>query len=126
MGLSLSDIIRRIEKLERAVFKTERTGGKTNPKPENNSLADRIIKLRDSGFFKQPKTTQETHSTLKSTYPCELNRVAVAMIRLHKKKRLRVISREIDGKKLKAYVWLLLCHTFDHPNRHEVGPKYSG
>ena len=48
---------RGIEKLEKKVFKSKNTKEKKPVnKTGNNSLGDRIIGLRDSGFFKQTKT----------------------------------------------------------------------
>lgn len=82
--------------------------GKAN-KPELNdkksSLSDHITELRDSGFFSQPKTAEETHVKLTKKYPCELNRVAVALVRIGRRKQLRKASKILDKKKYQAYVW---------------------
>lgn len=69
------------------------------------SLSDHLIELRDSGFFAQPKTAEDSHKKLMGTYPCELNRVAVALVRISERKQLRKASKNIDKKKYKAYVW---------------------
>ncbi len=71
---------------------------------DKKSLPDHIITLREEGFFSQPMTAKEVHKKLEGSYPCELNRVEVALTLLGGKK-LRVASKEISGKKLKAYVW---------------------
>lgn len=56
MKNNLNDIVRRIKKLEKEVFKSKVVRGKKLvSKTGNNSLGDRIIGLRDDGFFKQPK-----------------------------------------------------------------------
>lgn len=107
MKNDLQDIVRRVEKLEKEVLKSrnlkeKKLAVKTGT---NNSLGDRIIALRDSGFFKQPKTGQEVHAKLQSSYACEYDRVAMALLRLLKRKLLRVTSKNVGKKKLKAYVW---------------------
>jgi hypothetical protein len=70
-----------------------------------NSLPEHVIQLRDRGFFKQPKTYNETHAELNSTYPCEPARVRVALIRVQKAKQLRKASKMVNGRKQNAYVW---------------------
>ena len=72
---------------------------------DKRKLTDHIIELRTKGFFAQPRTAGETHSKLKETYHCELNRVAVALLRLAKRKQLRRASKTIEKKKHQAYVW---------------------
>jgi len=81
-----------------------RTVGSTS-KPAKNVLTDRIIHLRDKGAFAQPKTAREVHEKLSPTYPCELNRVEVALPRLVKRKLLRKASKVLGDKKQAAYVW---------------------
>lgn len=100
------DIIKRIEKLEKAVFGPKKIAvAKSSKAAGANTLADQILHLRSSGFFKSPKTAPEVHAKLQTTYPCEPNRVAVALLRLRNKKGgLRITSKEVGGKKLKAYV----------------------
>lgn len=74
------------------------------------SLPDRIISLRDAGFFTQPHTADEVHAELQDTskkdtyYYCEPDRVTTALRRLLKKGNLRKASRS-DAPKLIAYVW---------------------
>lgn len=69
------------------------------------SLSDYCIELRDKGFFSQPITAEETHKKLQGVYLCELNRVAMALLRLANKKQLRKTSKIVSEKKYKAYVW---------------------
>ena len=76
---------------------------KTSGPPK--SLPAWILKLRDDGLFKQSKTTNETHTKLQSHYPCDPNRVAVALLRLQKQKQLRKTSKGVGDKKQIAYVW---------------------
>lgn len=82
-------------------------GGKRNVQKVSvcKSLSDHIIELRDGGYFKQPKTAQEVHKKLQPIYPCDLNRVEVALLRLYKKRQLRKTSKIVGRKKIIAYVW---------------------
>jgi len=106
MKNDLNDIARRVEKLEKTVF-----AGRAKPVPkatkksDNDSLSWRIMNLRDSGFFKQPKAAPEVRTKLQPTYPCEPDRVTTALLRIRKGSQLRLTSKEVDGKRLKAYVW---------------------
>jgi len=97
----LQDHEKRISALESIISKPK--------KPEivkgKKSLSDHIIELRDSGFFSQPKTAEETHAKLTGKYHCDLNRVAVALLRLAERNKLRKASKTIEGKNYKAYVW---------------------
>jgi hypothetical protein len=69
------------------------------------TLPSQILSLRDGGFFKQAKTPQETHTGLQSSYPCELDRVVVALIRLARKRKLRKASKLTGRIRKIAYVW---------------------
>ena len=104
---NLKQILSRLKRLEIAVFGT--AGGgliKKTPKTiKKNSLPKLIIQLRGQGFFKQPKTPLEVQKKLQPIYPCDPNRVEVALLRLHKKKQLRKTSRIVGGKKVLTYVW---------------------
>ena len=97
----LADHEERICALETLIGKSR----KPKTKAGKQSLSDHIIELRDSGFFSQPKTAEETHAKLTRKYHCELNRVAVELLRLAGKKQLRKASKIVDKKKYKAYVW---------------------
>lgn len=70
-----------------------------------NALPDHILRLRDSGFFKQPKVSREVHQKLGPTYPCDSNRVTMALLRLKNRKQLRKASKIVSDKKQVAYVW---------------------
>ncbi len=97
----LQDHERRISALEKPTGKVK----KTIVKSSKQSLSDHIIELRDDGFFSQPKTAEETHTKFSGKYHCELDRVAMALLRLAKRKELRKASKTANNKKYKAYVW---------------------
>src|SRR6266404_2680437 len=69
-----------------------------------NTLPARILELRDKGFFAQPKTSRDVRAKLSTSYPCELNRVEVALPRLGERKKLRKASKLTDGRRQAAYV----------------------
>ncbi|MBU0478267.1 hypothetical protein KKC91_06840 [bacterium] len=98
---TLKDHEKRIYALEALIGKSR----KSKIKAGKQSLSDHIIELRDIGFFSQPKIAGETHTKLTKKYHCELNRVAVALVRLAGRKQLRKASKIVSGKKHKAYVW---------------------
>ena len=97
----LKDLEKRISALESLIGKSQ----KLKIQSGKQSLSDYIIELRDSGFFSKPKTAEETHTKLIEKYHCELNRVAMALLRLAERKQLRKASKLIGKKKYKAYVW---------------------
>jgi transcription initiation factor IIE alpha subunit len=68
------------------------------------TLPKRILELRNGGFFSVPRTAREVQENLHSSYPCEVDRIAMALLRL-KRKELRKASKIIDGKRQVAYVW---------------------
>jgi hypothetical protein len=74
-------------------------------RPKGNTLPDRILELRDKHFFKQPRTGRDVQEKLRDAYPCELDRVAMALLRLMNRKKLRKASKLVDGKRQIAYVW---------------------
>jgi hypothetical protein len=69
------------------------------------SLPAIIIRLRDEGFFTQPKSADDVREKLGSTYACDVNRVAVALLRLQRKKTLRKTEKKIGKRKHVAFVW---------------------
>ena len=69
------------------------------------TLPKHILSLRENRVFKQPKTALEVHAKLQSIYPCDINRVEVALVRLRKGGKLRKSSKLVKGKQLVAYVW---------------------
>ncbi len=97
----LDDHENRLQRLE-GTSKPKSTPAKLG---EKKTLADVIITVRNGGFFSSPKTAEETHDKIQAGYPCEVNRVAVALIRLSSRKELRIASKTVNGKKLKAYAW---------------------
>jgi hypothetical protein len=70
-----------------------------------NTLPSRLIRLREEGFFNQPQTASETHEKLQPEYPCEIDRIAMALLRLFKGKKLRKASKLVRGTRQIAYVW---------------------
>jgi hypothetical protein len=70
-----------------------------------NALPNHILRLREAGFFKQPRVSREVHEKLGSTYPCDANRVTMALLRLKNRKQLRKASKNVSDKKQVAYVW---------------------
>src|SRR3990172_2779127 len=91
----LQDHERRISALEKPISKIKNQTAKST----KQSLSDHIIELRDVDFFSQPKTAEETHAKLTGKYPCELNRAAVALVRLSGRKQLRKTSKSINDKR---------------------------
>lgn len=69
------------------------------------TLPDQIMELRERAFFKEPRTARETHEELHRIYPCEANRVVMALIRLNERKQLRRTSKVVGKRKVVAYVW---------------------
>lgn len=105
----LSHIQALIEDCIRLVGKTEKSQPRRTPAPVQEAtkggLPERILDLRERRFFSRPKTGKEVHARLNPAYPCEADRVFMALLRLSKKKKLRKASKVIDGKKQVAYVW---------------------
>jgi hypothetical protein len=79
--------------------------GSVEGRASTGTLPVRILRLRDDGFFKEPRTAAEVHAKLKPTYDCELNRVMMALLRLAKRKQLRKASKKVGESKQVAYVW---------------------
>ena len=103
------DVSKKLQDHERRISALEKILGnakKPKTRGDKQSLSDHVIELRDGGFFSQEKTAEETHTKLRGKYPCELNRVEVALVRLagKKPKQLRITSKVVGKKKYKAYV----------------------
>ncbi len=64
-----------------------------------------ILRLRDAGKLRPPKTGTEVHHELQDEYPCAVDRVAMALLRLHKKKQLRKTSKKVGNRTSIAYTW---------------------
>lgn len=89
----------RISKIEEIIFKKKKI-----PKIKK-TLRDHILEERDKGYFSVPRTAKEVHKKLHNRYPCELNRVAVGLLRLQKNaKLLRKTSKKVGKKTHTAYV----------------------
>jgi hypothetical protein len=83
----------------------ERKNSSTPTEIVRNTLPKWILGLRSTGFFKVPRTAREVQEKLQSGYPCEVDRIAMALLRLNERKELRKASKIVDGKKQVAYVW---------------------
>lgn len=68
------------------------------------TLPEHILQLREAGFFRTPRTSQEVHTKLSKTYSCLLNRVTMALKRLQRRKELRKAEKNVEGEKQIAYV----------------------
>ena len=100
-------ILSRLKRLEAAVFGGARAEKNKQPPAAQHSgtLPARILELRESGFFNPARSPGEVHNRLSPKYPCELDRVVVALLRLQRRRALRRTSKVVNGKKLGAYVW---------------------
>ena len=103
----IKQILSRIDRLEKAVFNGEKKNSKKSKVATGSrmTLSKHILVLREKDFFKQPKISSEVHTNLEASYPCALNRVEVALVRLHKRRMLRKTSRLVNKKRFTAYVW---------------------
>jgi hypothetical protein len=72
---------------------------------EELTLPERILALRNNNFFRSPRTDADVHTEITKTYPCDLNRVSVALLRLSKKKELRRTTKVEENKEYIAYAW---------------------
>jgi len=72
---------------------------------EEMTLPGRILALREKGFFKDSRTDAEVHTEITKTYPCDLQRVRVALLRLSRKKELRRMTKKKENKEHVAYAW---------------------
>jgi hypothetical protein len=97
----IKDHEKRIARLESLVLRQKTV----KPSNEKQNLPDHILNLRTKGFFSQSKTATETHQKLKGTYHCEIDRVAMALLRLAERKQLRKASKIVGKKKYQTYVW---------------------
>lgn len=103
----LQEILKRLARLEKGVAGNAPIKA-NNEKPmklAEEGLPAQILKLRGHGFFKEPKTANEVQSKLQPTYHCELDRVAMALLRLQRRKKLRKSSKMLKKIKQVAYVW---------------------
>jgi hypothetical protein len=108
----LISILRQIKTLvDHHSLKDSRRGSPPKAKESSSKssgakkLTGHILLLRDTGFFTQAKTAKDVHAKLQPTYSCDLNRVAVALLRLQRRKKLRKTSKLMGKKAQIAYVW---------------------
>jgi hypothetical protein len=97
----LEDLENRVTHLESLILK----GKSRSISQKRKVLNDHVLSLREERFFSDPRTAQETYEKVQKAYPCELNRVEVALLRLAGKKQLRKAKKIINGREYKAYVW---------------------
>ncbi len=104
---SAKSIILRLERLEAAVFGSDKKSQLKKAAEEARSavLSTHILRLRDQGFFKESRTAIEVHEKLRSHYQCEPNRVAMALLRLQRDRKLRKSSKVVGKRKRVAYAW---------------------
>lgn len=100
---TLADHERRLIKLESILSKPSSPSKSAHG--IRSTLPQHILKLRDSGFFSQPRTADDTHKKLMPTYQCEPDRVAMALLRLAARKKLRKASKIVNKRRFQAYVW---------------------
>ena len=74
-------------------------------KSSRKALTEHILELRDAKFFKQPRTANDVHTKLQNSYPCALDRVAMSLLRLGRRRHLRKATKMTGKKKQVAYVW---------------------
>src|SRR2546422_4644677 len=93
----MKQIIARLDRLEKAVFEHGSKTGREKKREisSREDLPSQILKLRDQGFFSEPKIPKEVHDKLKTKYHCELNRVTVALLRFHRRRKLRQSSKVV-------------------------------
>jgi len=109
MTEKMKEIEERIEEHEKRIAEIEKAIFEQRVKPEEKQkfkgLPERILALRDNNFFGSPRTDVEVHTEITKTYPCDLNRVSVALLRLSKKKELRRTAKVKENKEYVAYAW---------------------
>ena len=78
---NIKRILQRLDRLEKAVFSGEKKNSKKSEVVTGSGmkLPKHILALRERDFFKQPKISSEVHAKLEASYPCDLNRVEVAL-----------------------------------------------
>ncbi len=69
------------------------------------ALPNHILRLRDEGFFREPRTSTEVHDKLQQTYSCLSDRVQMALLRLQRRRELRKATKKIGDREKTAYVW---------------------
>jgi len=102
---SIQRLAREIEaELNSGVHKKAIVRSSTTPVVGKMTLRDHIIAMKTRGFFRSPRTASEVHTELSKTYQCLANRVSVELIRLHKLKQLRKMTKQQGDRSKVAYV----------------------
>jgi hypothetical protein len=94
-----------LAEMPRATTRKDSSASRPSPKSKPAKLPEYIVEIRDSGFFKEARIGNEVHATLHGKYPCQIDRVHVALLRLQRKRLLRKTKKLVDGKEQVAYVW---------------------
>jgi hypothetical protein len=68
-------------------------------------LPGHILRLRNEGFFADPRTSADVHEKLQQTYHCLPDRVQMALLRLQRRRELRKALRKVGDQEKAAYVW---------------------
>ncbi|MFA6136311.1 MAG: hypothetical protein WC705_03075 [Candidatus Paceibacterota bacterium] len=104
----IKQIFKRLERIEKRIFSKSIAPNQNKKELKTNgntSLSSLILKLRNSGFFKQPQSANDVYKKLSPTYSCKINRVNMALKRLRERKKLRIADKIIKGRKILTYVW---------------------
>jgi len=99
-----NDCLKEVGESDVASSRTPKSSATSGEVPRN-TLPKRILELRNKEFFKVPRTAREVQEKLQSSYPCDVDRIAMALLRLNERKELRKASKVVDGKKQVAYAW---------------------
>lgn len=97
-----AETVERLEKSPTKVTHSTRSSAR-ELQPGAETLPAKILSLQDIGFLNEARTPIEVHAELSKVYPCEINRVQMALLRLQRKREVRRVSKDVDGKKTLAY-----------------------
>src|SRR2546428_13190810 len=86
--------------LEEIGQRARRKNAKETNTKNSSSLPQRIIHLREKGYFASPRVYNEVHTEIQKEYPCDPNRVRAALIRLQRNNHLRRTSKNYGGTDL--------------------------
>ncbi|MER2514148.1 MAG: hypothetical protein ABTQ25_17320 [Nitrosomonas ureae] len=101
---TLADHESRLAILE-SILRKPISSGKVPQTNTHPTLPQHILKLRNSGFFAEPRTADDVHKKLIPTYHSEPDRIAMALLRLASKKELRKSTKKMEKRSYLAYVW---------------------
>jgi hypothetical protein len=86
------------------VLKKPLKNTKEKPTASSNTIQDRILELVNEGFFDSPRTATEVKEALKNkTYVYSFDHVRIALIRTVRKRSLRRLIENRDGKSIYVY-----------------------